>query len=97
MDVQPGSTVKITVTSEIKTSRAKKTLARLFLKDPAIAKSRLDSPKPAPWHIRAGRRWYNREVGSDARAPKQGDSATILASVDTIRDLQSVEKYLTFG
>ena len=94
MDIQPGSNVKITVKSTLKTDRAKKTLARVFMKDLEIRKTRNTNPKPVTSTIRAGRFWNHRPSGSVLRAPSVGDSAQVVATVDVIRDLQSVEKYI---
>lgn len=94
MDIQTGSTVKVTITSALKTQQARKTLARVFLKDPKRSKLRNRAVKPRTPSARAGRTWYHREAGSVARAPEIGDSAMVLATVDVIRDLHSVGKYV---
>ena len=80
MDIQPGSTVKITVKSEPRSLAARKTLARVFLHDPAIRKSRPSGPKPVQTKIRGGRIWTHLKHGSAAILPNVGDSA--LAKLD---------------
>ncbi len=94
MDIQPGSRVKVTVTATIKTVRAQKTLARLFVKDDAVRKNRFTQPKPVLSSRRAGRFWHHRPQGSSLYPPRLGDSANIIATVDVIRDLQSVATYV---
>lgn len=94
MDIQPGSRVKVMVKSTLKTTRARKTLARLFIKDRAVRKVRRTQPKPVISSRRAGRLWHNRPEGSNLRPPAVGDSANIVATVDVIQDLQSVAKYI---
>lgn len=90
MDIQPGSTVKVTVKSRPRSAGARKTLARVFLHDPAIRKSRPSGPKPAKSKIRGGRVWTHPRSGSAAIVPDVGDTASIHATVDVIRDLQSL-------
>ncbi len=94
MDIQPGSRVTLTVTSFIRSDSARKTLARLFVKDPEVAKLRRRGPKPVTDTRRAGRIWKNRPSGSIHIAPQVGESAKLLATVDVIRDLQSVSRYV---
>ena len=94
MDINPGSRVTVTVTSTVRTQNARKTLARLFIKDPAIAKIRRRGPKPVRGSRRAGRIWEHRPAGSAQIPPEVGESAKLVATVDVIRDLQSVARYV---
>lgn len=94
MDIQPGNTVKITVTSDLKTQRAQKTLARVFLKDPKNARIRNTKAKRVTPSARAGRTWTHLDPGAICRAPRVGDSAMVVATVDVLRDLESVSKYV---
>ena len=94
MDIQPGSQVKITVKSEIRSAAAGKTLARVFMKDPQIQKVRHTSPKHVTESPRAGRIWRHRPKGTCQEQPAVGDSAQVLATVDVIRDLKSVARYV---
>ncbi len=93
-DIRPGSKVKITVARTLRSERAKKTLARLFLKDPRIARTRRQKPKEFRGRRRAGRIWYGTDSGSAAVTPKVGDSASLTVTLDVLRDLTSVLKYL---
>ena len=94
MDIQPGSQVKITVKSAIRSAAAGKTLARLFMKDPQVQQVRLTRPKQVIDTMRAGRTWHHRPKGTSQQLPAVGESAKILATVDVIRDLESVAKYV---
>lgn len=94
MDIQPGSQVKITVKSTIHSAAAGKTLARLFMKDPQIQKVRLTRPKRVIESPRAGRIWRHRPKGTSQQQPEVGESAQVLATVDVIRDLKSVARYV---
>ena len=94
MDIQPGARVKVTVKSPIKTTRAGKTLARIFMRDGEVRKKRLVRPKQVIQSTRAGRLWDHRPEGSNQLPPNVGDSANIIATVDVIRDLHSVEPFI---
>ncbi len=94
MDIQPGSNVTVTVKSTIKAEAARKTLARIFMKDKAIRDTRLTKPKKVTATRRAGRIWNLRPEGTCNRPPVLGDSAKVVATVDVIRDIQSVARYV---
>jgi hypothetical protein len=87
--IQPGTTVEVKVVQRPRSKGARSTLGRLFLRDPAIRKERGEK-KPLRLHQRGGRQWRARPKGSDVRVPELGDTCTIRASVDAIRDLSSV-------
>jgi hypothetical protein len=92
--IEPGSKVKVTITREPRSEAASKTLARLFLKDPEIAKTRRRGPKPVTGRIRAGRVWNARPRGSVAHPPRKGESCNLVCTLDVVRDLGSVEAYV---
>lgn len=94
MDIQPGARIKVTVKSAVKTSRAGKTLARIFMRDGEVRKKGLVRPKQVIQSTRAGRLWNHRPTGSNQLPPNVGDSASIIATVDIIRDLHSVEPFI---
>lgn len=95
MNIPVGGKVKVTVKGFLKTRAARHTLSRLFLKDRSIVKLRNQRAKATVRSRRAGRFWINRDPGSNLYVPAVGDSATFRASVDVIRDLQSVAKYVS--
>ena len=86
--------MKITLKSAIRSAAAGKTLARLFMKDPQILKARLTRPKRVIDSQRAGRTWHHRPKGTSPQQPAVGESARVLATVDVIRDLKSVARYV---
>ncbi len=88
--IKPGSTVEVKVVKAPRSKGARYTLGRLFLRDPAVRKSRTPGPKPLRRTPRGGRLWRARPRGSDVQVPAVGDVCTVRASVDTIRDLSSV-------
>jgi hypothetical protein len=94
MDITPGSKVKVTVSSFVKSDAANKTLGRLFVKDPAIGSRRKSEPKGFKSKIRGGRVWRHTHKGSVTRPPKLGESCVIQTTVDIVRDLASVERYI---
>jgi hypothetical protein len=95
MNLEPGKNVTVTVTASVITPRAQKTLARLFLKDPARPDKRNHPRKPYTEKRRGGRWWSNYKTGTVAMPPSKGQSAKLTATVDVIRDLQSVAKYVS--
>ncbi len=93
-DIEPGSRVKVTVTSNSLSEGAAKTLGRLFLKDPETKKQRRRTPKPAEARTRAGRDWFVRPKGSAVNAPHKGDTCELECTLDVVRDLGSVQRYV---
>lgn len=93
-EIEPGSKVKVTVTSSQLSEGAAKTLARLFLKDPEIGKTRMKKPKPVEYRTRAGRPWPVIRRGNVASRPNKGDSCRLVCTLDVVRDLGSVERYV---
>jgi len=93
-EIEPGSKVKVTVTSDSVSEAASKTLARLFLKDPKIAKTRRRSPKPYRVRTRSGRPWAVLKRGTRAAPPRKGDSCEFVCTLDMVRDLGSVRRYV---
>ena len=95
LDLKPGSTIRVTVKKTINRESAKKTIERLFLKDKSIAKPLEDRSanfKELPKR-RGGQIWTKRpnKVHPDL---KTGTSATIKATPQAIKDLQSVEAFI---
>ncbi len=95
LDLKPGSTVKVTVTKNINRASAKKTIERLFLKDKAFAKPleiRSANFREQPKR-RGGQIWTKRpnKLHPDL---KTGTSATIVATAQAIKDLNSVADFV---
>ncbi|MEM6562291.1 MAG: hypothetical protein AAF656_11875 [Planctomycetota bacterium] len=92
----PSTNVKVTVSSLIKRDSARKTIERLFMSDDAFRKpldlrSRGFKDKPKR---RGGRIYtkYARKVHPDLTV---GSTATVPATAQFVKDLQSVEQYVS--
>jgi hypothetical protein len=95
LDLKPGKTVRVTVSKHISRDAARKTLERLFMQDKSIVKpidDRSDNFKEIPKR-RGGCIWTKRpnKVHCDL---KQGASATIKTTPQSIKDLNSVAKFV---
>jgi hypothetical protein len=95
--IEAGSKVKVTIKRTPISEGAQKTLARLFLKDRKIAKSRRSDPKPLNPTRRGGRIWTGRPRGAATHVPGVGESCEITATLDVVRDLASVKRYVDVG
>jgi hypothetical protein len=95
LDLKPGKTIRVTVSKNISREAARKTLERLFMQDKSIAKpidQRSRNFEDLPKR-RGGCIWTKRpnKVHCDL---KQGASATIRTTPQSIRDLNSVAKFV---
>jgi hypothetical protein len=95
---KPGQTVRVTITKLITRAAARKTIERLFMKDrkhsdPLEARSVNFIPLPKR---RGGQIWTKRP--NKVHPPLlAGDSATMKATPQTIRDLNSVKDFVEVG
>jgi hypothetical protein len=95
IDVKPGGTVRVTINKNINRAAARKTLERLFMSDKAVAGPiavRSKNFKELPKR-RGGVIWTKRPNKLHP-ALEKGASATIRATPQHIRDLQSVEDFV---
>ena len=94
-EVKPGGTVRVTISRTINRAAARKTLERLFMRDRAIAKPiemRSRNFKELPKR-RGGQIWTKRpNKVHPTLAP--GAAATVKATPQSIRDLQSVSDFV---
>jgi len=95
---QPGQSVRVTITKLINRAAARKTVERLFLKDrthsdPLDARSANFIPLPKR---RGGQIWTKR-VNKVHPPLATGDSATIKATPQAMRDLNSVKDFVEVG
>jgi len=97
--LRPGSTITLTLKKAPTNAAACKTLSRLFAKDPIHRKARRTRKKLLTNQLevrrRGGRPWEVRSKAPRLVQPTQGDACTILATPDVIRDLGSVERFIT--
>ena len=95
-DFKPGSSVRVTVSKTVSRASAQKTLERLFMTDRAVAKPieiRSRNFKEIPKR-RGGQIWTKRP---NKVFPKivPGAVATIKATPQALKDLESVETFIT--
>lgn len=95
IDLKPGQTVRVTISKNINRASAKKTLERLFMLDKSVAKpierrSRNFIPLPKR---RGGVIWTKRPNKVHPNLDR-GAAATIKATPQLIRDLNSVESFV---
>jgi len=95
-DIQPGQQIKVTVTREPKAAAQRKTLVRLCEKDKQVRveRQRLKRARPVKFHRRGGRPWGARPYRVATVSTTAGSSYQIFASIDVLRDLKSIEKYV---
>ena len=97
MDVKPGTTVTIEIKGKPRNAAACKTLARILRKDPTIAtqKRRQQRLRPSLQQRRRGGRWWSHRMRSKPGvAMDPGCRYAIRATVDVIRDLESVARWV---
>ena len=95
-DVKPGQWVQITVKSQPRSEGGRKTVARLLEKDPKARKerTRLKRSRVREQHRRGGRMWNDNPPAIKVVTVKPGASGRVFASVDVLKDVASVAKYL---
>jgi hypothetical protein len=95
-NIKPGQWVNITVKSEPRAAAARKTMIRLFRKDARVAAEhkRLARARPVRFDRRGGRPWGDRPKFLPVARTTPGSSYRIFASVDVLRDLKSIDKYV---
>ena len=99
-DITPGTTVTVKIVKQPASDAARKTLVRLLSKDAEVVAenkrlkkvrktNQTHSPRGGRWRV-----WEGRLPKQHPVEGKVGESGTILASVDVLTDLSSVEKYV---
>ena len=97
MELEPGQTVSVEITASPRTPAARKTLIRLFRRDPQIARyQRRQKRKRPSWQTwrRGGRMWHHQMKSKPPIELTAGKTLSIRATVDVIRDLESVRRYV---
>jgi len=98
LQITPGSKVLVKIVKAPTNVAAAKTLSRILSKDPAAKREmnrqrairkRLYDPQP-----RGGRTYGGHIVKQQPMYGKLGESGTITASLDVLRDLGSVERFV---
>ena len=97
-NIAPGQKVQIKIVRDPSNQAARKTLVRLLSKDEAIAKENERLRRARARHAnprqRGGRIWTGRVIKQRPVKGQRGEAGTIRATVDVLRDLGSVEKFV---
>jgi hypothetical protein len=100
MDIVPGAPLSIEVIATPKRVAARKTLERVCSKDPAVAKrhrvQKAKRPSRQEW-IRGGKYWHHQMKTKPAASLEPGSKYVVRATVDVMRDLQSVKQFVKIG
>ena len=94
-DIKPGQQLRVTVAKTIQREGARKTIERLFMTDKSFAKpyeSRSANFKQLP--KRRGGRIWTKHPNKIHPALEKGASATIKATPQLLRDLESVKAFV---
>lgn len=97
MQIAPGTVVALEIAKTPKSAAAKKTLIRVCRKDARIAKPhRRQKAKRPSWQdwIRGGKFWHHQMKSAPPVKLNPGERYSIRATLDVIRDLESVEPYV---
>jgi hypothetical protein len=98
MDITPGKTVCVEIAKLPTNAAATKTLIRLFRKDPEVSRFQRRQGQNRPsWQTwrRGGRTWHHQMKTKPPFTLTTGRQLSILATVDIIRDIESVERWVT--
>ena len=97
-EVKSGQTIKVTITKSITRASARKTVERLFMKDKAVV-APLDarSANFIPLPKRRGGCIWTKRVNKIHPTLIRGESATIMATPQALRDLNSVSDFVTIN
>jgi len=97
-DIQTGSRINLKVVKQPTSTSASKTIVRLLSKDLSVVaenkRLRKVRDKNIEWRPRGGRLWGVRLKKQFPVKGNIGDSGTIVATYDVIKDLQSVSRFL---
>lgn len=100
MDIKPGSKVTVEIKRPPTSHAARKTLTRVCAKDPQIAKAdrRRKEKRPSLQEKRRGGRfWAHRMKSRSAVELTPGAKYHVLATLDVMRDLASVERFIAIS
>ncbi len=100
MDIAPGTKIRVELTAAPRSEAARKTLNRVLSKDPAMAHDmhwrKQHRPSLEKWR-RGGRLWEHRMKSKPPVQLKKGQTYTLLGTVDVLRDLASVSRWVKVG
>ncbi len=97
-NIEYGSRINLKVVRQPTSTSAAKTIIRLLSKDPEVIaeNKRLKKvrEKNLEWRARGGRLWGVRLKKQRPVKADIGESGTIVATTDVIKDLQSVQRFV---
>lgn len=97
MDIRPGTQITVEIVGLPTSAAGRKTLVRLCRKDPAIERAgRRQTKKRPSWQEwrRGGMTWHHQMKSDSPVSLAKGAKYAIRATLDVIRDLKSVEKFV---
>lgn len=97
MDIRPGTRITVEIVGVPTSAAGRKTLTRLCRKDPAIERaSRKQTNKRPSWQEwrRGGMTWHHQMKSGSPVSLAEGAKYSIRATLDVIRDLKSVQKFV---
>lgn len=96
--IKPGSRVHVKVVKQPTNEAAAKTLQRVLMKDAAMQKDtrrlRRIREQETRTHQRGGRTWTVRIPKPARLHGRVGEAGTVRATLDVLRDLRSVERFV---
>ena len=100
MELPLGKIVTIEITKRPTTEAARKTLVRLCRKDAAIVKhdrmQHAKRPSREAWR-RGGKMWHHQMKTTPAVTIAPGAKYSVRATLDVVRDLESVKRFVKVG
>lgn len=97
-NIAPGDTVTVKIVKQPTNAAARKTLVRVLSKDAAVQRENDHQRKVRKTHAkpkqRGGRTWISKTVKQRPVEGKVGEAGSIRATVDVIRDLGSVDRFI---
>lgn len=97
MDIAPGTTICVEIAAAPGNAAARKTLTRVCAKDAEVARQQRRRKEHRPslqtWR-RGGRMWRHRMKSRLPVSLEPGRRYRLLATLDVIRDLESVERWV---
>lgn len=98
MTIKPGTMVHVQLTANPTNEAARKTLVRLFRRDPAVQRHQRHQQRKRPswqqWR-RGNATWHHQMKTQPAIRLEKGASCRFLATLDVLRDLGSVARFVT--
>jgi hypothetical protein len=98
IEAKPGQTVRVTINKLIKRESARKTIERLFMRDSAISKPiALRSRNFVTLPKRRGGQIWTKYPNKVHPTLEKGVAANVKVTPQSLRDLKSVEEFVTVG